>query len=246
MIKISSEGGYLTSWQVVNKKTGRAEEVFYQGTSLKRTGIPPLFPCWNASGTGLRKHGFARDVQWMVEESKDSRVIMTLDSDNIGEIAEKEYPHDFKVMIKVSEIESGLLYKMSVVNRGQRHMEIAPAIHPYFAVNHADKNKIKTEGVNGFVSNDFDWDNSPPDNHYPYAKTAKIILPDKTISITDATPSPVFKYLVVWSQPDTAQDFNFVCFEPITALDGAIKRREILIAPGGSWEMDIKFSVSFH
>lgn len=244
MIKANPSGGYITSWVATDPVTGNRSEIFYQGSSLKRTGIPPLFPCWNESGTVLRKHGFARDVEWKTKKLTDEEVIMTLDSRDIKDILDKEYPKVFSVEINASSKKNIFLYSMIVENRGNEDMEIAPAIHPYFNISHSHKNQIKTEGIEGFDPAFFDWDAAPPDNDYPFSRHAKIITPVWTLQIEDVTQSPVFKHMVVWSQPKTADDFNFICFEPLTGLQGAIKKREILIPSLKSWRMDLRFTVS--
>lgn len=246
MIKANPYGGYITNWLVNDPVTGKAKEILYQGSSLKRTGIPPLFPCWGDSGTALRKHGFARDVEWKVLKDSGREVVMELESADIKKTIVKEYPRDFKVVISVFSEKNSLYYSMSILNRGKENMEIAPALHPYFYVPHKDKYKIRTEGIKGFDASEFDWDNSPPDNDYPFLKSASIFLSDRDITIEDETAKPVFNYMVVWSQPSNSPDSNFVCFEPATGLAGAIKRKEILVAPGKTWEMKLKFTVSFH
>lgn len=246
MIKANPYGGYITSWHVTNPENGKTKEILYQGSSLKRTGIPPLFPCWGDSGTDLRKHGFARDVEWTVIRDSGREISMELDSHNIRDITDKEYPKDFLVTINAISENNNLYYLMSVKNRGNENMEIAPAVHPYFNVDHKDKRKIKTEAIKGFDASEFDWDNSPPDNDYRFSKSAKIFLPDRTIEIEDTTSNNVFKHMVIWSQPMNYPDYNFVCFEPVTGLAGAIKRKEIVVAPGKTWDMKLKFTVSFH
>lgn len=244
-IKVSSEGGYLTSWSVFNEKSGQSEEIFYQGSSIKRTGIPPLFPCWGDSGLTLRKHGFARDVSWQVNRKNNAEIEMILDSSTIRDILDREYNHDFLVTIAASAKGNNLYYSMKVENKGETEMAIAPAIHPYFALPHADKKNIKTEGVEGFDARDFDWDNSPPDNNYAFNGKASIIFPKRRISIEDISARSVIKHMVIWSQPVKSQDYNFVCFEPVTGLSASIKRREIVVAPKETWEMKLKFTVSF-
>jgi galactose mutarotase-like enzyme len=246
MIKANPFGGYITNWIAIDPSTGSSKEILYQGSSLKRTGIPPLFPCWGDSGTALRKHGFARDVEWQVVKDTGQEILMTLDSADIKDTIKKEYPNNFQVTMSVFSEKNNLFYSMSVKNRGHKDMEISPAIHPYFNIKHHDKREIKTEGVEGFNAANFDWDNSPPDNNYPFSKSAEIFFPDWTIEVEDSSPRPVFKHMVVWSQPINSPDFNFVCFEPVTGLAGAIERKEIIIAPAGVWEMKLRFTVSFH
>ncbi len=65
-ITINLEGGTLLAW--VND----GQEVFYQGSTLKRSGVPILFPfanplengIFNKSGLPIAQHGFARNCLW--------------------------------------------------------------------------------------------------------------------------------------------------------------------------------------
>ena len=244
-IKVSPQGGYLTDWSVFNEKSNRFEEIFYHGSSIKRTGIPPLFPCWGESGVALRKHGFARDVTWEISQKTSDSVTMFLDSSKIREILDKEYNHDFLVTIISSAKEKDLFYSMKVENKGNDDMAIAPAIHPYFSLSHLDKKNIKTEGINGFHSKEFDWDSFPPDNQYDFDGKATIVFPKRKISIEDISDIKVIKHMVIWSQPIKSEDHDFVCFGPVTGLAGAIERKEIIVSPKKIWEMKLKFTVSF-
>lgn len=245
MIKINPLGGYITNWAVPDPATGNLREILYQGSSLKRTGIPPLFPCWGESGTQLRKHGFARDVLWNIILESSKKAIMTLDSRNIKELIWKEYPENFKAEIDAVAVDNKLVYRLKVHNRGKNEIAIAPALHPYFAVSHSDKKNIRTTGIPNFDTRSFDWDNNPPDNHYPFDKKAEIIFPGHSVGVSDISPAPVIKYIVIWSQPTKNQDKDFVCFEPITALSGAIGKKEILVKGDSTWEMKLEFTVSF-
>lgn len=245
MIKINPLGGCVTNWSVTDPATGDLKEILYQGSSLKRTGIPPLFPCWGESGTQLRKHGFARDTLWNVDKETSKKAIMTLDSRSIKELIMKEYPENFKVEMTVASDGNKLDYDLKVFNRGKSEIAIAPALHPYFAVNHSDKKNIMTTGAPGFNADDFDWDNNPPDNHYPFSRQAELIFPGHAVKVSDLSPVPVIKYIVIWSQPLKSQDTDFVCFEPITALSGAIGKKEIRVEGGSVWEMNLEFTVSF-
>jgi len=147
IISISNKGGYITGWYVFDDNSKTRKQILYQGSSLKRTGIPPLFPCWNDSGTILRKHGFARDLEWQIKKKTDEEVLMILDSRDYPEI-KVEYNHNFYVELHVSVNRNVLIYEMKVVNKGKEKMAIAPAIHPYFKLNHPSANV----GGYGFTS----------------------------------------------------------------------------------------------
>lgn len=244
-VSFTTTGGYVTGWQIFNTKTQKLEEILYKGKSLKRTGIPPLFPCWNDSGTNLRKHGFARDCNWKLTEKKSDSAEMTLNSQDIYPQIKDEYPFDFSLKVSLKLEDNNLFYSMTVYNTGNKDLPIAPALHPYFFIRHQDKNNLKVEGAPGFFAQDFDWDISPPDNDYDFYKEAKIILPERKIIITDLSTPLVIKKLVIWSQPKDKEDFDFVCVEPVTGLFKSIQKKEILVRPGDPWKMDLCFTALF-
>jgi galactose mutarotase-like enzyme len=242
-IEVDPNGGYLKRWQIKDRPVNQPVDILYQGTELKRTGIPLLFPNWGDSGTKLRKHGFGRDSRWSTTLLKGkNRIVMTLDSKDLPKPIRQEYDYDFKTEVSFSLKKNQLLYCLSVENTGLKNMPISPGLHPYWAINHKDKTKVKTT-IPGFSPNDFDWDNSPPDNTYLFPGKTEISFPEIKITIEDITPQPVVKYMVVWSQPINKPDFNFICFEPICGPAGSISQKNIVVKPLEKWRMKLKFEV---
>ncbi len=244
-IKASSFGGYITSWSVFDPLKKKYVEIFYQGRSLQRTGIPVLFPCWSTSGTTLRRHGFGRDFDWKTVKKTESSATFLLDSRKIMNEIQQEFPYDFRVRIVVTAKKNNLFYSMKVDNKGTDDMPISPAIHPYFYIKHEDKKFIKTIGIKGFSAHNFNWDNAPPDNDYSFRKKAEIFFPGRKIVIEDLTKPSVISYMVVWSQTKEMPDSDFICFEPLTALVGAIAEKKILVRPKETWEMKLKITTYF-
>jgi len=57
-IGVNPDGAYVSSWKVKNPQ-GQLVDVLYQGKTLRRTGVPLLFPNFGPA-TGMRQHGFGR------------------------------------------------------------------------------------------------------------------------------------------------------------------------------------------
>lgn len=248
-VGVNPEGGYVISWTVRNSRTGHFEEVLYLGSELKRTGIPTLFPNYG-EGQGVNgedmTHGFGRSSIWTPDQaaSASDRVVLRLGHEDISEEARAKFPFRFATSIEVQAAQDGsLLYSLKVQNKDQKDMPITPGLHPYWAVAQVYKSSIQTEGIQGFNAESINWDTTPPDTVYGFNGRALVKFPSRQISIEDITPGgKVIRHLVVWSQTPQKPDFNFVCFEPITAGDNAINTNPILLPAGSEWNMNLRFS----
>ncbi len=238
IVGINPEGGYVSSWRL-----GETDNVLYQGQTQKRTGIPILFPYFGKA-EGKRQHGFGRDSMWTVTDISDTSVSMSLTSEQISEDAKKEYPYPCIARITVQVLaDESLAYTLEVQNTGNAEMPISPGLHPYWAVPHSEKTKIIIEGIDGFDATKIDWENNPPDLVFQYSGKTVVKLPQREITIEDITENgPALKHIVVWSQTPQKEDYNFVCVEPVCGKNEALHENPILIAPGKSWKMKIKFT----
>lgn len=247
-VGVNPEGGYITSWQVQNP-SGGFEDVLYVGSSIKRTGIPTLFPYYGEGGDKGDSHGFGRNSMWTIdtEKSTGKQVVMKLSSEQISPEAKKKYPYPFDAEIIIEAGEDGsLVYNLHVANKGQENLPLSPGLHPYWVVSHKDKSEITINGMEGFDAKKTDWEQNPPDNAFLYRGKTTISFPGKDISIEDITENgPVVKYLVVWSQTPQKDDFNFVCVEPVCGNDNDINKNPILVKPNESWNMRLRFSATF-
>lgn len=247
-VGVNPEGGYITSWQV-KKPSGDFEDILYTGNSIRRTGIPTLFPYYGEGGDKGDSHGFGRNSMWTIdaEKSTGKKVVMTLSSEQISPEAKEKYPYPFDAEITIETKEDGsLVYNLHVINKGQENLPLSPGLHPYWAVSHKDKSAITINGMEGFDAKTTDWEQNPPDNVVTYKGKTTISFPGKDISIEDITEDgSVIKYLVVWSQTPQEDDSNFVCVEPVCGKDNDINNSPILVKPNGLWDMRIRFSTTF-
>ena len=244
LVTVDPKGGYVTSWKVKNKPLDQFLNVFYRGSSKKRSGIPILFPYFGKA-KHRRQHGFGRDSTWNVKTHSHTHIILELSSHDIPSDAKKEYSYDFIAQLEIKIDESGsLFYSLSVKNTGSKYLPISPGIHPYWDIQNEEKKNIKVDGLTQFDASVVDWDNNPPDIGYLFHEKVILHFPDRKMSIEDISSERKIKEMVVWSQPINKPDFNFVCFEPVCGGNFSIDENPIVIPPGKEWKMELKMSAT--
>jgi len=235
-IKVSEYGAYLTSWKIGDR------EVLYQGSELKRTGIPLLFPNFDI-GAPLPKHGFGRISQWQSIEKISKKCHLRLTEDDILPEHRQIYPYKFIADLKIKAYENKLDYILEVRNTDQKDLPLSPGLHPYWPVKHEKKFKIKLIDFPQFNSQDIDWQKNPPDNLYGFNGKFIANFPEYQLIITDLSHN--FSHLQIWSQNSTMPDFNFVCFEPVTRPKNGINDNPFLIKSNDTTKFHLQFTINF-
>ncbi len=238
-VGINPQGGYVTSWKINDT------DILYQGSSIRRTGIPILFPYYGKAHQ-TRMHGFGRDCQWEISTHDQASVTMELTPDNLTEEDRRDYPFEFSAQITVNLLsDSELLYTLEVTNNDSKDLPISPGIHPYWSIPHQEKPAISINGINGFSAASVDWNNTPPDDPYDFSGQATVSLGNKTLGIEELSLPRVVKFLQLWSQtPVRDPDFNFLCVEPICGLNYGIEESPLLVKQGETWQMKVRFSIT--
>ena len=216
----------------------RAEETH----NVKRWGLPLMIPNFGRlqndlfveKGTTLPTHGFGRALPWPVIDHSADSITLQLES---SEATQTSYPYEFSFTATIAVSTETLLYTLTMENRGTETMPIAPGFHPYFNVAQQEKSTLLVDGLDDFDAKRIFWDTQPPDTHYPFPHRVTIEIPQYGI-LTISEQAVDGKYTLadmqVWSEPASAADHNFVCFEPIvTYADGLNRPADRLnIAPG--------------
>ncbi|HEX4204071.1 MAG TPA: hypothetical protein VHZ51_07700, partial [Ktedonobacteraceae bacterium] len=212
-----------------------AWEVLYRPVetgNVKRWGIPLMIPnfgklaggIFEDTGTTLPMHGFGRNLPWTVVEQGPSSISLQLSS---SDVTRADYPFEFTFISSVQASEETLTYTLTLENRGDESMPVAPGFHPYFAVAQHDKIKLVTDGPEGFAVGAFNWNINPPDNPYPFPHQVTLEVPRRgTLTISEQPWQGHYslKTMQVWSEPATAADHAFVCFEPVVASADGLNR----------------------
>ena len=227
---------HVGSWQVLYRpqETG----------NVKRWGLPLMIPnfsrlkdgVFKEKGTMLPIHGFGRVLPWTVTEAGDSYLSMQLNS---SDATRADYPYEFTFTAHIEAGDQALTYTVTMENRGDEAMPIAPGFHPYFAVAQRQKAQLITDGPPGFKISDFDWVEHVPDKPNPFPHRVDIQFPGKgTLTIAELPQDDVYSLsnMQVWSEPPGRPDHDFVCFEPTVSTEDALNRPpdRLTIAPHSS------------
>src|SRR5712691_4574563 len=222
--------------------------------NVKRWGIPLMIPnfsrlkdgMFKEKGTSLPIHGFGRSLPWTVIEQDASRISIQLMS---NAESRRNYPYDFTFTATIVAGEKTLTYTLTMENRSDEVMPIAPGFHPYFAVAQQDKAKLAVDGLPGFEAAALDWETNPPDNPNPFLHHVTIQFPDRGILTIAERPSDA-QYLLanmqVWTEPVSAPDHEFVCFEPTVSSEDALNRPtdRLNMAPHSSQQIVLQLTAT--
>ncbi len=210
-------------------------EVLYRPTetgNVKRWGLPLMIPNFSRlkdgifveKGTTLPVHGFGRNLPWTLTNSTDTSISMQLSS---SDATRHDYPYEFTFTIEVTVSEGTLLYTLTMGNRSDEVMPVAPGFHPYFTVAQEEKSNIVVDSIPGFQVKNYAWDVKPPDAPFAFPHTVTVQIPQHgSLTIAELPDEGVYKLknMQVWSEPAEKPDHNFVCFEPIVTPEDGLNR----------------------
>ena len=233
----------VASWQVLYRPE--------QTGNMMRWGLPLMLPnfgplkgnIFREAQTQLPPHGFGRLLPWtLLSQSKASVTLQLVSSD----LTRGSYPYEFTFTTTVTAGDGTLTYTLRMENRNDIVMPIAPGFHPYFAIRQADKPSLITD-IQGFDAAAFDWEATPPNHLYPFPHSVAVQIPHKgTLTIAELPIAHRYSLstMQVWSEPVSAVDHEFVCFEPVvTGADGLNRPQDRLnIAPHSTHEVVLQLS----
>ncbi len=204
--------------------------------NVKRWGLPLMIPnfarlkqgIFQEKGTTLPIHGFGRNLPWTVIDQKQASISIQLNS---SEQTLPSYPYEFTFTAQIEAGEEGdegtLTYILSMENRSDEVMPIAPGFHPYFSVAQQDKANLKVQGLPEFDPQKVRWDTQPPDQPYPFLHRVTVEVPQRgTLTILEQPIAEKYALstMQVWSEPASAADHAFVCFEPVVTSEDGLNR----------------------
>ena len=256
-----ARGGLVTSFDV-----GGEPVLFLDRTTLRdpqknvRGGIPVLFPFggplrgdrFEAAGTTMKQHGFARSLPWTADApdlTRGAAVTMHLRSDEGTRVV---YPFDFELAFTVRLLDGTLHLEQRFQNDGTTAMPIAPGLHPYVAILGATKARarVTTDATRGFdnvtkkdVAITGPLDLTAPEldvyllDHRP--RETRLVRPGmRDVMIRFGADQEA---LVVW----TVRGKDYVCVEPWARTANALNDgRAIVVAPGRAHETTLTISLA--
>ncbi len=227
--------GIIPELSLVTQFQVDAWEVLYRPAetgNVKRWGLPLMIPnfsrlkdgIFQEKGTTLPIHGFGRNLPWTVTEHTETSISIQLTS---SDATRHDYPYEFTFTATIAVSEGTLLYTLTMENRSDEIMPIAPGFHPYFTVAQEEKPHLVVETIPGFSVDNFQWDIKPPDNPFVFPHSVTIQVPQHgTLTIAELPDEGVYKLknIQVWSEPAEKPDHDFVCFEPIVTSEDGLNR----------------------
>jgi galactose mutarotase-like enzyme len=131
-------------------------------------------------------------------------------------------------------------------NRSDEVMPIAPGFHPYFTVAQQDKTNLEIQGLPDFDPKKVQWGTQPPDQPYPFPHRVTVEIPQRgTLTILEQPAADKYSLstMQVWSEPASAADHNFVCFEPVVTSEDGLNRPadRLNIAPHATQQIILQF-----
>lgn len=200
--------------------------------NVKRWGLPLMIPNFSRLKNGIFEekhttlpiHGFGRTLPWTITQQDQSSITIALQS---SDATRHDYPYEFSFRAHVAAGQNTLTYTLTMENRGDEVMPIAPGFHPYFSVAQQDKPHIQIEGISGFSPTNVAWDSNPPDAPYDFPHTVTVQFPHLgTLTIAEQPVEGQYKLkmMQIWSEPVGKPDIAFVCFEPIVTSEDGLNR----------------------
>ena len=130
-----------------------------------RGGVPIVFPWFgdHRDNSDLPAHGFARNVEWQIDELRAGPDIVLSTSDTPE--TRSMWPHAFRLELQVALRES-LRLALTISNTGDEPLTCEQALHSYYSV--GDVREASVHGLQGvpFVESagepEGDWDASAP------------------------------------------------------------------------------------
>lgn len=202
-------------------------DVLYRPTktmNMGRAGIPLMIPCFGGlaegtfkeTNTKIESHGFGRRSTWTLAHKDSSSLRMELKDD---EKTHQMYPFHFKFSVEVKVEQNKLIYSLTMENlEKDKELPVQPGLHPYFTCPFDKKCQVQVKGMDSFKATDFDWRTTTPNNNYPFSKEAAFAIPglgECCIKEVPTSDDYAYKRLQVWSEPEGAKDYEFICFEPV-------------------------------
>ena len=130
---INEEGAYVESFTFKDKEVFFDKKSLPLGDSYKiRGGMHVCAPNFSDDKllNELPSHGFGRDKRWEVKDyGKD---YLKLELTGLGSYDKVSFEISYKVL------EDGLRTKLTIENKGEGKVPLAPAFHPYFATSFED------------------------------------------------------------------------------------------------------------
>lgn len=134
---IAAQGAQVLSWRPADGRerlylsatTGGLRRAGEKAVAI-RGGVPVCLPQFSDRGP-LVKHGFARNLPWMVAERSANTVVLTLRDD---QASRSQWPHPFLATLTIIQEPDSLEVRLAIANTGDQPFAFSTALHTYLRV----------------------------------------------------------------------------------------------------------------
>ncbi|GAA5139750.1 D-hexose-6-phosphate mutarotase [Thalassotalea piscium] len=140
---ISLYGGQVLNWQPVDQLPvfWLSDRSIYQPGKAIRGGIPICWP-WFGAYKDAGNHGFARQIQWHLDDIKLTENEVVLVFSTAGENVSPFWPHAFKLVQKIS-FSTDFTQQLTIENLSVQSVKFTSALHSYFNVSSPKNTSIQ-------------------------------------------------------------------------------------------------------
>jgi glucose-6-phosphate 1-epimerase len=246
-VTILLHGAHVVSWRAAGVERLYLSPTSHFGADAAvRGGVPVVFPQFNQRGpdTSLPKHGFVRNLPWVVVEHTADQVRLRLQDDAA---TRARWPHAFRVELTVVLGAGRLAIDLSVTNLGETAWGFTAALHTYFAV--GDVTASTVDGLAGIRLLDTVVDREGVGDARPLgfagetdriywqaAAPIRLDCPNGPLSIT----MHGFEDAVVWNpwvdRAAALPDMPDGDWRRMLCIEAARIGRPVTLAPGATWQ----------
>ncbi len=253
-VLVAMLGAQVLSWRTpIGEVLWCGSKAEYAPGKPVRGGVPLVFPWFNEHATDkkLPAHGFARNLEWRLDEAQRTEGVVLEASDDASTRA--MWPHAFRLQLAVS-LGDGLRLALTVHNPGPLPFRCEEALHTYFAV--GDVHSASVHGLEGVPftetasAPEASWDPNAPLRLR--AETDRIFdgSPDRLDLVAPALQRTIVlqsqnaSSAIVWN-PWTAKTAKLSQMAPddwqrFCCVESAnVRQRALAVAPGASHTLSL-------
>ena len=144
-VLVAMHGAHVLSWCTADgtERLYLSPDAVFDGRSAIRGGVPICCPQFNTRGA-LPKHGFMRNVPWVLEESNAESMAFGL---RANDATRALWPFDFHARLHVALAPGQLRMTLTLTNAGEAAFDFSAALHSYLRVDEIAA--VRLEGLQG-------------------------------------------------------------------------------------------------
>jgi glucose-6-phosphate 1-epimerase len=257
---IAAQGAQVLSWRPADGRerlylsatTGGLRRAGEEAAAI-RGGIPVCLPQFSDRGP-LIKHGFARNLPWMLAERSANSVVLTLRDD---QASRSQWPYPFIATLTVMQAANSLEVRLAIANTGDQLFVFSTALHTYLRVD--DIRNVRLLGLQNVAYQDA--------TDHCVVKTqqeSQLAIPGEVDRVYMAAPSTLqlleeghaplqisqqgFSDTVVWNPgPDKARalpDMPDQDWKHMLCVEAACAAEPVTLPAGAIWRGSQRLSLS--